>query len=63
MRSTKVWKSLAGVTATVGLLLAGTGVATAAAPRPAQDQSGPGFDCASFEHVGLGMVVNCSKAH
>ena len=72
MRSATLWKSVAGVTCALALVLGGAGVAGAAAtvaptgartsaPWTAADSPVP--DCHSAEHVGLGLLINCQNEH
>jgi hypothetical protein len=72
MRSATVWKSVAGVTGVLALVLGGTGItgAATAAPTGARASTsastasdGPMPDCHSAEHAGLGLLINCQHEH
>ena len=60
MRKAMLWKSLAGVTASCSLLLAGAGIAGAATPngQPGQPGYGAPINCATAEHAGVGVVYH-----
>ena len=75
MSSATLWKSVAGVTGALALVLGGAGVAgaTAVTPNGAQlshasahattaDES-PMPDCHSAEHAGFGALINCQNQH
>jgi len=68
MRCATLWKSVAGVTGALALVLGSAGVAgavtltpTGAGARTASENPAP--DCHSAEHAGLGMVINCQSEH
>lgn len=69
MSSATLWKSLAAVTGTFGLVLGGAGIAGAgtlgsASVHPAHgitSDDSPVPNCHSAEHAGLGMIINCQN--
>ena len=68
MSHATLWKSVAGVTGALALVLGGAGTAGAVtatghrASTPTASDS-PTPDCHSAEHAGLGMVMNCQSEH
>jgi hypothetical protein len=72
MSSARFWKSVAGATGALALVLGGTGVAGAvtAAPTGAHASTSnstradnPMPDCHSAEHAFLGAIINCQNQH
>jgi hypothetical protein len=70
MRCATLWKSLAGVTGALALVLGSAGAAGAVTVAPAGARAStpsasesPTPDCHSAEHAGLGMVINCQSEH
>jgi hypothetical protein len=53
MRTAKLWKPLAGIAVTFTMLLAGAGVSGAA-----NDEHPPPVNCATAEHVGVGLAYH-----
>jgi hypothetical protein len=70
MRSATIWKSIAGVTGALALVLGGGGLAGAVAAAPPSHHAShttssdsPVPDCHSAEHAGLGLIINCKNQH